>query len=365
MSGIIRKLVSKGKSSSVVLPKGVPLSGQTNATNPTSLGSLMQAYQDLEKAESVPHKGKPAKPQELKLTIDQKYVTMGDILGICPYELREIMGAEFKEDQTLIITLLKKFVSAAKLANAVDLKPVHDRLKDVAKKNRDKEHDWRQSCDKVDKDNTAIDNQVKAKRAAFSKAWGDILIDLTQKLSRNPKVSSLGEWDKLMVMAISLTGDKYCVIDKVTNEAQLNFAECKNMPPVTVSKLPTKARAIQQEFEEAKWQSWLSSASVEELMKELWNFDLRDDDDWRREQLEWAITAKTGRVPVRDKWGNLNWHTTYQQAPDFGFDDFLYQDEEEEYRIQCMKDLINSRVALGVNPKSKGKVKSGSGKPTR
>ena len=363
---VIRDMVKKGKSKSVIVPNGgAVLSGQTNATNPTTLRELQDNFHDYQRASKVSLEILPPKPAKVMPHINEQYKRMGDMLGICPYELEAIMKAEFTEDQELAISLLKKFVSAVKLSAATDLSKAHKVLKDASDRYNEMMKGWHKKVKAVDAQNEKVAEEKTRTRAALYQAWGNILIDLSQKVMRNADIKSLGEWDQLMLKALERTNTVYCKIDN--GVVNLDFKACKGMIPEYIGYLPSLARQIQNEIEEAKWHSWLNNATVEDLMSELWKCD--DEDDQRRIELEWAITAKEGRIPIRDKWGNLNWHATYHQdMNNLDILEELYGDDydfDEEYDIKRMKDLIEARAAIGLSPRGHGKVKSGSGKPTK
>lgn len=360
---VIKDIVKKGKSKSVIVPNGgAIISGQTNATNPTTLRELQDNFHDYQRSVGVSQELKPSRPAKVMPVIGQQFKRMGELLGICPYELETIMKAEFTEDQELAVSLLKKFVSAVKLSAAVDMTKTHKTLKDARDSHAKMEDNWKKKCDAIDVKNQKVLNDQQTSRGNLYKAWGNILIDLSQKVMRNADIKTLGEWDQLMLKALERTDKNLCQINKDT--VSLDFAACKVMKPEAIGKLPTIARQIQNEIEEARWYEWLNKATVEELMDRLWNAS----DDSERAELELAITAKKGRIPIRDRWGNLNWHATFSQDNDLDLYEAFYDEdlsEEEEYEIKRMQDLLEARVSLGISPRGYSKVKSGSGKPKK
>ena len=332
--GVMKRIKVRHKS--VMLPKGVATStGQTNATNPASLTKLRDSYLDLAKAQSAPTMTAPTKPLKVVPGIDKKFTNMGELLGICPYELRAIMTAEVGEDQTLMLTLLKKFVSAAKLSGMVDLSETHKMLKDAEQLYHNRIADWQNSCDRVKKKNAQTLREVADKEKAFRSAWIEILIDLQTKLERNKDLSTLGEWDRLMIMAIASHGEQYCKI--TNNSAVMNFNACKGMDAFDISNLQTKAAEIAAEEREMIWQNWLLKASVQDMLSEVWRItEVSTEEESRRLlQLETMIISKSGRLPVYDKWGSINWHQTFYDDDPYtaeyqwnGFDDSHRYKEE-------------------------------------
>lgn len=353
MSDAIKTRVKSGRSKSIILGGSGPMTGRTNAANPGSLNKLFEAYRDLTKADSILEQELPFEPVKRLPNIDQRFKDMGEAMGICPYELRDIMNANFDSDQTLIFTLLKKFISAVKLSGAVDLVPTHKMLKEVEANHRERHKNWRRDCANIRRRNQAITDEVFRKKAEFDKAWSEILIDLVTKVDRNSDINSLGDWDRLMVMAISITDENCCKIDK--NTASLNFKACQKMDPSTVTSLPDVAHRIREQEEDIRWQSWLGQASTNELVKMLWQMGPGHDGEMqshRREQLEWAIISKSGKRPVHDRWGNLDWHATFNNYEEY--------DEQDDYHINdlsqkemVLKKLKTIRVTSGKGKKPK------------
>ena len=345
------------KRKSVILPKGVATGSITNATNPSSLQKLMRAYTDKVNAEGTRLQEKGPPPNKARIPIDARYIAMGDAMGICPHELKAIMESHIGDDQALVFTLLKKFVTAVKLSGAVDLSPTHRKLREIEDSYREQMDVYAERCKAVDQRNRAIQDEIKAKQLAFSAAWLDILIDLKTKLDRNNDISSLGEWDRLMTMAIASKGDEFCLI--VKDKATLDFQACKAMTPDDIINLPATAKQIQETEEEMRWQNWLSRASVNQLMKKLWEFGVEvvDEADARkREQIEWAIVAKSGRIPVRDRWGNLDWYSTFtgddtMERPSYSYDD--------DYEKQELKKMLLAQMNSGVHRAKSGGMSKG------
>ena len=358
MSDTIKARVKSGKSKSVVLGVSSPVTGRTNATNPGSLNRLFETYRDFAKADSITPRSLPFEPSKRLPAIDQRFKDMGDAMGICPYELREIMEANFDGDQTLIFTLLKKFITAVKLSGAVDLSSTHKMLKSAETNYREQHKRWKRECDLVKQRNQSAADEVAKRKAEFDRVWGDILIDLVTKVDRNPDINSLGDWDRLMVMAISHTDSKCCTIIK--NNASLNFKACQQMDPSVVVNLPDVAQSIREQEEEIRWQSWMNQASINELVQMLWQPDLEGDEetqDYRREQLECAIARKSGKRPIRDHLGNLNWHATFNESNEYSdFEDLdqynLFDPMFQKETLRRQLKSIRVKSSTGKKPKA-------------
>lgn len=354
----IKQKIKASRKRSVILNQGEP-TGRTNALNPGTMNALKEAYIDMQKASAVPMKSIPIEPIKRMPAIEQRYQDMGDAMGICPYELRDIMGAHIGSDEALVFTLLKKFVTAAKLAGSIDFSGTRKTIREAEDRYRAQRDNWELQVDACKKANIDIGKEVAAKTGEFDKAWGNILVDLVTKLDRNADITSLGAWDRLMVMAIAHTGDEFCTITK--NVAKLDFSACKRMKPDVVVDLPKVASVIQKHEEDVKWQTWLSNASVDQMVKQLWNMGVENDDEemaQRRQELEWAIIAKSGRTPVRDRWGNLNWHATFNNEPVIE-DDFSWEEEREREKLEAWKEALQRQRDKAV------RVNSGKGKNSK
>lgn len=341
----LKDKIKGSKSKGVMLPKGAPLSSQTNATNPGTLTRLHEANQALGIAKHREIQSKPLAPAKRMPHIAENWKRMGERLGICPYELKTIMEAEITEDQELAFSLLKKFVTGTKLSNAVDMKETHEELRLHENRHRMQMENWQKTCDKIDADQAAKDENIKQCETVFATAWGNILIDLVQKVDRTEDVKLLGQWDRWMMMALSEYGPRYASIDKTTGKCRITFSECRDLDPEKVMAVPARARELQIDDQERKFQHWLDTGSVEDLMRELWK--LEDDEYERKEAIEWAIAARSGRRPVRDRFGNIDWHVTFAKNDDRDIYDYevdyptgLYDADSAE-RTRAYKAAIN------------------------
>jgi hypothetical protein len=329
---IKRRVTKTANGISIGLGPNIKLGGRTNATNPGSLNRLEDAFDDLMNAQATKPQRVNPPPTKTMPSIHPQFTKMGEALGTCPHELQVVMNTEYKVEDTLVFTLFKNFVMAAKLSGSVDLKPVHKVLKGCEERHAREMETWTHVDEMIKQKNKDAAVNLKNCQKAFDTTWGDILIDLTTKLERNPKIDSLGDWDKLMVLALNRRGEEYCMLDIKKAEALLDFNKCKTLDATTVMSLPKVASQIGEEIEQAKWQIWIGKATTEELLEELWKtseFEDHDDhvNDGRLEQLEWAIVAKSGRIPLRDRNGRIDWAATMSQ------DDNL-SDEVLEHQYQ-------------------------------
>lgn len=333
----------------LMLPKG-EASGTTNATNPHTLTKLIAAHQELLMAKGVPVPTIPSKPIMAKVYVDSKFINMGALMGICPHELEAILAGEFTEEQTLILTYLKKFVSAAKLSGAVDLAPVHENLRETEENNRLNLEAWEINARRTEDRIKELNRKIRLREAEFAQAWGAILIDLQTKLQRNPEVSGLGSWDRYMVMAIQQTDVHYCSI--FDGKVVLDFAKCKTMPVDDIMNLRSRANAIKDHEKDLEYDTWLHNAPLDELVNRMWTMgrfgeEITAEEAREHQQLEWAIIARSGKIPVRNFRGELDWHATLNGDPD------QYEDERENEKRELIKAHLRDRAT---------KVKSGSGK---
>lgn len=284
-----------------------PVQGQTNSANPTSLKKLEDAYTVLEKTKEAFVPAMPLKPTKQVPNIEKRYKQMGEIIGICPYELKAILNSSFGEHETLVITLLKKFVTAAKLSGSVDLVSINKMLKEAEDRHQKDLQEWKDHSRKIASIQKKHKQDVEEKQKAFSLAWGNILIDLVTKLSRNNNLHSLGDMDQLTVLAIARTGSKYCKV--VKNKVELDFNECKKMPPDLIVNLQSVAATIKSEQEYRIWVKWLKTASIEELKNELYKSEMgiKDLSFDKVSDITMALSEKLGIQSAIDEYGNTEY----------------------------------------------------------
>lgn len=309
MTNDIQKRIMAGKNKSIILKKGGTTAGVTNAVNPTSLKKLSEAFEDIEVVRRTPIIESYEKPKKVLPNIEVRYRTIASELGVCPYELKAIMNAELNGDETLIFTILKKYVAAVKLCGVVDLAPVHKKLKNSEEAYKLELRRW-DAHEKRARASVA-ENRSKFDRAQkeFGKVWCGILIDLITKLDRNNDISELGMMDRYLVMAINLQSEEACQING--NIAALDFNKCKNIPTKIVSELPAIAQEIRESEIQIERENWLFTAPIEDLLTELWNLDIQDDRSYEAYDIESAIAERSGKTPIYDHRGNICWNATF------------------------------------------------------
>lgn len=249
-------------------PQTTPEHPRTNSTNPLSMSKLEDAYRGLVKAQDVPVGSKQGKPTKRMPSISEKYIRMGEGLKMCPYEIQAIMEHQFDANNVLVRETLKKFLAAMKLSGEVDLAPTRKMLRDVEIKHQDNLRMWEDHCESVDKMNVNREATIKQMEADFAQAWGAIIIDLVQKVDKNPDIESLGGVDKWMVQAIAETDKQAAQVDS-NGRVALNFTALKKISPDKISTIPGRARELKEDFEELEHVKWLCKASILELTKEM------------------------------------------------------------------------------------------------
>ena len=246
------------------------VSGVTNSANPKTVADLIKAVRASQVAQDVAIPEEPRQPTKRMPVIEGVWKRMGERMGICPYELKAVMTTEFQEDDELAFSLLKKFVTGTKLSNSVDLTGVHNTLKE-AETNFQNETAWYQKLCKERQE--AKDRAEKQRRTAaqnFTNAWGAILIELVQKVQRNPTTKGLGEWDVWLIRAIAKKGKEFASISR-KGDVAIDFKACRFFSEKQVLSVLSNVREQQKEAAEAVFIKEVKKMSDWQLTEALGN----------------------------------------------------------------------------------------------
>jgi len=280
---VIQSLMNKRKTKTIIAdPES---KGRTNATNPTSINVLMVAYDRLNAATTIPVEAEPALPALRAIPVAENFKIIGENLGICPHELEAIFDHDITSDNELVVSAFKKLISAIKISCEIDLSPVRKRLDHNRKENEQRREWHRQACERVQAANSNRTRIVDSAFANFTQAWGSILIDLVQKVDANSQLSSLGEWDRLMCLAlVEISQDprrnsKQVAALSDRDKVTIDFKAAKDLPASIISSLPKIAREIKAREQLRAFNQWLTDASDHELHTRFWNTTDTDEHD--------------------------------------------------------------------------------------
>lgn len=294
------------------------IQGRTNATNPKTITDLNQAYQSLKKAQSVKQIDVPYEPRPHHLPIEEHYIRFGEVTGTCPYELRRLMETDTTSGNELVQSAFKKLVAAIKLSTEVDLSSVRQAIKHNDEQNASRHRQWEISVKRAEKHNAECLKDINEKEGEYYVAWGNILIDLVQKTSANPKMDSLGDWDRFMCYALLRTGKQPYQYATAKNDCiSIDFNAAKSMPVDMIQNLPVLAARYQEDERTEKFYEWLDKAPIMNLMDALSDPHFADE----RDLITSTIAARKGLGLKRDHLGRLKWTT----------DDGSYQAYVEDY----------------------------------
>jgi hypothetical protein len=317
---IIAEIRSRAKTGKAATYKA----GQTNAINPLSLGALLSKISTYEQAEATPVPALPVKQPHRHLPVDPIYQDMAGRMGTCPYELATIMEGHYGEDNEMVFELLKKFVAMVKLTNAINLDPIQKQLKEVAARNRTSDEFYERELSRITSLQANQQRDVQKAEQVFRDTWRDILIDLQTKLQRNSDLTKLGDMDRWNLMALSTVEPEVVKIHQ--GHATLDFAEACKIPAKEIKKLPGRADQMRETHRVEQWMIEVERTPIEGLMRHLWGLDPNNKAD--KEQIEiiqHSIANRTGRYPVTDRYGNMDWNATFYGRNSVGeYDDDSY-----------------------------------------
>lgn len=267
--------------------------GKTNAANPTTLGKLTDNFNDFASAQKQAMRPIPVEPQKRMPPLGDRFHRMGEMLGMCPYEIRDIMDHEFTADNELVVTLLKKLFTAVKISGEVDHSGSHKALRDARDAYDISMEGYRKLKDAAEKHNLDLLGQRTDRRHKLYAAWTDILIDLKTKIQRNPVDEQLAELDKWLVRALaSQVSTDVCMIDN-KGRIFLDFDKSKNISPEIIGQLQKLAAKMQADDVERRRQDFYFRAPIEDLMSRLWTTTNSEEFDeihevirWRKRELE-------------------------------------------------------------------------------
>lgn len=275
---------------------------RTNASNPTTINQLDDAFKALKKAENTAVSDKPLAPRKHMPAITQIYRRMGEALEMCPYEIQAIFEHEFDTDNVLIRETLKKFLATMKLSGEVDLTPTRKMLKDVDDQYEKRLTEWEKLCERAEIANADREESIRKAEKDFGQAWGRIIIDLIQKVDKNSDIESLGRIDKWMIKALAETDTKAANIDK-NGLVNLNFQALKKMKPEVIVSIPDLAQRLYQEDYEIQYVKWLCKAPLNEITSAMTSSSTSDESEF----FHTVLMARKGLKPIKDQWNNWQW----------------------------------------------------------
>lgn len=298
----IQELMAR-KATKGVTPRSPVIHPRTNASNPTSLTELNEKFKEMKKAEETPVSSKQSEPRKRMPSISETYRHMGEALDMCPYEIQAVFEHRFNTDNVLVRETLKKFVATMKLTGEVDLAPTRKMLREVEEQHGRALRTWEEQCERADKFNEAREEQIAERQAAFAQAWGAIIIDLVQKVDKNPDIESLGGIDMWMVRAIADTDKQAAQVDK-NGRVALSFTHLKKMDPEKIVSLPELASRLRDEHDEIEHVRWLCKAPISELTHEM-NMAREAK---LAELYGNVLMFRKGLRAIHDRWGNVQWY---------------------------------------------------------
>lgn len=291
---------------------------RTNASNPTTLTDLNDKFKEMKKAEELPVSSKQSEPRKLMPSISETYRHMGEALDMCPYEIQAVFEHKFDTGNVLVRETLKKFIATMKLSGEVDLAPTRKMLREVEEQHGRALQTWAHQCEAADARNKEREEQINLRQAAFAQAWGAIIIDLVQKVDKNPDIESLGGVDQWMVRAIADTDKQAANIDK-NGRVALSFTHLKKMEPEKIVSLPELASRMRQEHEDLEYVRWLCKAPISELTHEM----NMAQDAKLAELYGNVLMFRKGLRAIHDRWGNVQWYKSEE------FDDLVQEAMED------------------------------------
>lgn len=292
--------------------------GKTNATNPGTLTTLNESYKALKHANSSAEVSPPREPLLRAVYVDPRYEEIGQAIDVNPHELQAIMTEGIKPENELVLSILKKMVSAVKLSGDVDLGPVRDELRQCEVANKQILDQHKRNIERVEKQNAMRNDTIKEKTGDFAQAWGAILIDLVQKVQRNDDITALGDWDRFMCKALAGMGVTNPCATITKNKISIDFKACKALDPDDVMSLPEMAARLQEQEKQDQFHEWLHKAPIKYLLDAMNN----TRSDHEREQIAHTIAARKGMVAARNRYGEYEYvRTSYTD----------YDDDEDDY----------------------------------
>lgn len=331
----IQDLMNRKKPKSAT-PRTPLVHPRTNASNPTSLTDLSEKFKDMKKAEETPVSSKQSQPQKRMPAVAATYRHMGEALDMCPYEIQAVFEHQFDTSNVLVRETLKRFIATMKLSGEIDLAPTRKMLREVEEQHGRALRNWEDQCEAADARNKAREEQIAQRQAAFAQAWGAIIIDLIQKVDKNPDIESLGGVDQWMVRAIADTDKQAANIDK-NGRVAMSFTHLKKMEPEKIVSLPELASRMRQEHEDLEYVRWLCKAPISELTHEM----NMAQDAKLAELYGNVLMFRKGLRAIHDRWGNVQWYKSEE------FDELVQEAMEDNtgYRFDDRTKTAIFRVS--------------------
>lgn len=169
--------------------------------DPFYLSGLITASQEARAIKATPLPSVLQIPFKTMPPLNPNFQRMGDSLGVCPYELQEIMTSCFDTNNTLVMEALKRLITAVKITNEVDVLPVRKKLQDIEDRHRQHIKDHERSKRERTRASNKKDKDFVTKTDEIINILYPILQNIKAKLKTNPKLDDLPLWEKKLVHA--------------------------------------------------------------------------------------------------------------------------------------------------------------------
>ena len=169
--------------------------------DPLYLKDAIKASQEATRAKEITLPSIRPIPYKTMPPVSEYYRNLGNHLGLCPYEIQEMMSGKFETSNTLVMEALKKLFTAIKITNEVDLQPVRRRLADIEERYQTDLKQHNDSKKFLEKSKIAKEKAIEEKIDRLIKIIYPVLQDIKSKLKINPKLDSLSMWERKLVHA--------------------------------------------------------------------------------------------------------------------------------------------------------------------
>ena len=239
----------------------------TNGTNQHLIRRLNLALEQYTSISESNVPSKPTKPIKSKFypAIHTKYERMGEICGICPYELREVLETEYTAEHELVINILKKFVAAVKLSGNIDLNRIKNMLSESESKLKEAEDKYQRGLQHFAKSMKFREEGLKGSQDDVRTAWGNILIPLIQNCDKVKNISQLSDLDVAVIHAIEKVQGN--LVKNTSRTLKVDFQKCILLTPEKISEIITKIDSCYKTLVETRFKKMISTLTVSELKK--------------------------------------------------------------------------------------------------
>jgi hypothetical protein len=299
-----------------------PMTKRTNSFNPAQLELLDQSIQDLKKFNDRVDFTKdfkaPSKPKLNLPPIAARYKVLGKELGICPYEIMEIMECNITTEDQTVIALLKKFIAAVKLTGTVDVQPVRNRINQHRHNHSEDVRHWQQQCESVAAEKQRyIKEQQNIEKAVFQH-WRSMMIDLQATLQKGNQLGTLGDLDHCMVLALKKVGakSKYCEI--IDGEVTLHYDEVihlKYQQIITALKVYNEKR---EDLAQKNYEKRIKALTKKQIIDLVMSGDHLKDPDYEKYRHTFSIVYYNKVGHHLDQKRQKHWRREYDPYNQYG-----------------------------------------------